>query len=62
MSYVSWQDLKPGSTLDLFGKEVTIEDADPFTKRFFVLQVCRVFSSPQFHNGFHAPCALFKLR
>ena len=32
------------------------------TKRFFVLQVCcRVFSSPQFRNVFHAPCALFKL-
>ena len=63
VSYVSWHDLRPGATLDLFGKDVTIEDADAFTKRFFVLQVCcRVFSSPQFRNVFHAPCALFKRR
>ena len=37
--YVHWSDLRPPATLDVFGKSVEIHDADPFTKRFFALQV-----------------------
>lgn len=38
VAYVHWTDCRPGNSIDVFGKKVVIEDADPFTKRFFILQ------------------------